>query len=125
MTLVSWLRGSAQGWLDKMFLPQLFVKSNAFIFVLGSKRAAANQIARAAALCVFGDASPEHVQDVSIPIVLMHAGPPELENFSANLFEGRKVEELLAVIAEVAFGAIAALHAVSADKATGGDLTDH
>ena len=60
---------------------------------------------------------------MAIPFV--DAGPAEFENFRADAFKRPKVEEFFAVIAEVAFGAVAGLHAVSADKEARACVSDH
>ena len=56
---------------------------------------------------------------------MVYAGAAEFEDFSAQRFEWGEIEELLAVVAEVALGAIAGLHAVGADELVGGGVVDH
>src|SRR5215472_3720395 len=109
----SWRRAKAR--LCDMFFSQLFVKRYPFVFVLGSDRTAANQVARAGAQCVPGDSFPKHVQHRSVAVVLMHAGAAKLEDFRANAFEGCKVKKLLTVVAEIPLGAISALQSISSD----------
>src|SRR5215467_15018175 len=99
-----------------MLFPQLLVKSDTLVFVLRGQRTTANQITRAATLCISDDAFPEHVQHGRVAIVMMNAGAAELEDFRTNAFERRKIEELFAVVPEVSFGAVAGLHAIGTDK---------
>ena len=55
----------------------------------------------------------------------MDARAAQLEDLSANVLERREVEKLRTVIAEVALGAIAGLHAVGAYQHAGGGVAHH
>ncbi len=55
----------------------------------------------------------------------MDACAAKFQDFSPDLLEWCEVEELLAVIAEIALGAIAGLHTVGADQGAGGGIVDH
>jgi hypothetical protein len=116
---------SPQRGLDEIFFLQRLIERHALIFVLRGEGTAANQVTRAAAFRVAGDSSPQHVQDVGVAVVPMDAGSAEFEDFSAQIIERAEIEEFLAVIAEVALGAIAALHAVGAGEPAGGGIVDH
>jgi hypothetical protein len=111
--------------LDEIFFLQLFIERQALIFIPRGEGTAANQVTRAAAFRVAGDSSPQHMQRVGVAIVFVNAGPAKLEDFGAQIFERAEVEKFLAVIAKVALGAIAALHAVGAGELAGGGIMDH
>jgi hypothetical protein len=120
----------ATGWVrsagsTRYFFPQRFVERHSLILILRREGTAANQVTRAAALRVSGDSSPEHVQDVGVAVLLVDAGPSQLQDFAAQALEGAEIKEFLAVIAEIALGAIAALHAVGAGQLAGGRVMHH
>ena len=125
MALMAGLRFRLERRLGEIFFLEDFVKGRAFRFVLGGQRAAADEVARVAALRVTSNAFPQHVQHSSIAVILMNTGAAKLENLAADFLERRKVKKAFAVIAEIAFGAIATLHAIGADKFSGAGVVDH
>ena len=65
------------------------------------------------------------MQDAGVAILLMDAGPSQLQDFAAHRFERAEIEELLAVVAQVALGAIPALHAVGPGQFPRGSVIHH
>ena len=124
-TAASGLGQSAERRIDQIFFAQGFVEGHAFALVLRPDGAAADQIARFAAHSVKRDAFPEHVQDRGIAVVLMNAGAAEFEDFPAERFVRGKIKNLFAVVAQVAFGAVAGLHAVGADEFVRDGVVNH
>ena len=55
----------------------------------------------------------------------MDAGPAQFEDLASKSVEGGQVEELLAVVAEVALGAVAALHAVGSGQLISDGIVHH
>ncbi len=55
----------------------------------------------------------------------MDTSPAQFKNLSADCFERAEVEEFLTVVAEVAFGAVSALHAVGSGQPSGGHVLHH
>jgi hypothetical protein len=65
------------------------------------------------------------MQDAGVAVLLMDAGSSKLEDFSAHLFEWAEIEEFLAIVAEISFSAIAALHAIRSGQFPRGCVMHH
>lgn len=119
------VRFGSQCGVDQIFVAKRVVEGHAFVLVLRGEGAAADEIAGIAKSRVGGDAFPEEEEGGGVSVGLVDACAAEFQDFAANVFERCEVEELLAVIAEIAFGAIAGLHAVGAYERASDGIVDH
>ena len=115
----------SQSRFDQIFIAKRVVEGHALVLVLRGEGTAADEIAGIAKGRVGGDTFPEEEEGGGVSVGFVDACAAEFQDFSADILERREVEELLAVIAEIAFGAIAGLHAVGAYERASGGIVDH
>src|SRR5437899_1860389 len=115
----------AQRGSDEVFILQRGVHGHAVIFILRGYGAAADQVAGFVAGGVYGDAFPERVQDHDVAEIDVGAGAAEFKHFTAIGFVDGKIEDLVAVVAEVFAGDFASLKAIGADEFAGLKICDH
>ncbi len=65
------------------------------------------------------------MQDVGVAVLFMDAGPSELQDFAAHRFERAEIKEFFAVVAQIPFSTIPALHAVRSGELPGGRVMHH
>jgi hypothetical protein len=114
-----------QRWRHEILFPQRFIERDSRILILGRQGTATDQVAGSATLRVPGDAFPKHVQYVAVAILLMDASSPEFQDFAAHRFEPAEIEELLTVVAQIALGAITALHTIRPSQFPRGCVMHH
>ncbi len=110
---------------DEIFFFQRVVHGHAVVFVLRGDGAATDQVAGFVPGGVDGDAFPKGVQHHDVAEVHVDAGAAKFEHLFSNGIIDGKIEDLVAVVAEILAGDFAGLQAIGADQPAGIEVRNH